>query len=381
MDGQSPFGVTLGKDVATNAANTAAFGLLGGIMDLFKMKKQNKYAQENAQLANQITQEQMQLSNDLQLGSWQTMFDKQNARQDELLRNQKSMEVNALRNAGLNPSLASGQSSLAAVSSPSASGSAGNGIVPSGPISNMTSLGYQSQLANIHLMESQADKNEADADKSREESITEALLRTLRIENQEFVNKTQRLMPYLIGAQTATQDAMTGYYFQYAQQLERLTPQMVSQINSQVKLNEQAFDINAAKLPYEIQQYTAGIALLYEQSKTEQSKQAVNSAQVSQLAAAVNELNAIAAEAMSRIPVNDAEAGHKKAQMLNEYYNALNALVNYGNEKARKEWLDDDGPLLWKDRRSRGLWLEQFGPLVGASAGPASAAAMLKMLK
>lgn len=88
-------------------------------------------------------------TSDLSMQNWTNQFQQQTARQDELLATQKSSEVNAMQNAGLNPSsLAGGASNVVTPSGGSSSLSTGSPYDTFAAFMNAKNVDNQSKLAD-----------------------------------------------------------------------------------------------------------------------------------------------------------------------------------------------------------------------------------------
>lgn len=136
----------------------AAGGLLSSISSAISANKQLKAQKEENALNRQFNADEAQKSRDFELD----MFNRTNSYNDP------KQVVDRLSKAGLNPALAFGGFQNAAFGGNSAAAFSNNGVgTPLPDFTGMSSAG-QSYL-NARLIESQARKNDADADKTRTE--------------------------------------------------------------------------------------------------------------------------------------------------------------------------------------------------------------------
>ena len=117
----------------------------------------------------------------MNFSTWQKQFDLSNQRQDDLLKNQYAMQVEGMKNAGLNPAMINGVPSLAGVSSPSGGNSSGSSVTAQNDILNMELA--EAQIANI---KADTKEKEVRADNATEYwSLTLDDMRTRLLEAKE----------------------------------------------------------------------------------------------------------------------------------------------------------------------------------------------------
>lgn len=276
-------------------------GLVSGLLSLGGNRLQYKYnnklqqqqfgnEQQLAKQAHLNTLEQQLNSADLQQRNWMNQFAAENGRQNDLLLNQKRMEVQAMKNAGLNPALAGGTVASTQVVNPSASAPSASASMGSAASASVT----DPQLGDAFAKGMQSATNLMQAPYANENMKANT---TLALAKAETENKSRD--PYIkkMIQETAESQSREELNRENIKRIQTLTPLEANEILARTDLTKAEQRVIEAKLDPELKLLAAQATLaqetaykerkqgeLYEeQKKTEKTQQSYN------LAAAANQ--------------------------------------------------------------------------------------------
>lgn len=269
-------------------------GLISGLLSLggnrlqykYNSKLQQQQFQNEQQLARQAhlnTLEQQLNSADLQQRNWMNQFGAENQRQNDLLLNQKRMEVQAMKNAGLNPALAGGAVASTQVANPSASapsasasmGSAASATVSDPNLGDGFAKGMQSAT---NLMQAPF----ANANIKANTILTLAKAKTEDESRQPLIDKMKQ--------ETLESLSREEYNRESIKRIQTLTPLEANEILARTALSKAEKNAIDKKLPEELKliaaqctelaartlEETRHAELFEEQKKTEKTMQQYN---------------------------------------------------------------------------------------------------------